>query len=536
MKTRADYILMAGRVLTMDTERPVVEAVAVSGDRIAAVGSRADLLALASPSTRLLNLGSLTVLPGFHDCHMHIMGLGVTLLAADVSPSAGATSVSSLLDTLRKWARANPGEGWVRGYGYNQNAFPGARHVTAADLDSAFPERPVVLFHASGHGAVANSAALRAAGIGSATEDPAGGVIGRTDDGTLTGLLLESAIALVTRAIPPMTRAERSDAILRASDALLSRGITSASDMGVGGASLEDELAAYRDAAECGAAIRMTICPDAAELWSPDTVPNRAELERDLDLPDSLRLGALKLFADGALTTRTAALSEPYVDGSGSGLLLHEPDELRHYIRSGRAKGWQVATHAIGDRAVALVLDAYEEPGPRTSSPDRIEHAMLLDSGLIARMACAGVIAVLQPEFLARLGDAYVLGLGEERASHLNPVTSLMAAGVTVAFSSDCPVVPGSPLDGVRAAMQRMAPSGRVLGPDERCDLATALQAYTVAAACAVGDEAEVGRLRPGMRADLVILTSLPGEDAADPEVVTVMSGGKFVYGEDRLL
>ncbi len=547
-RSEPDLILVGGRVITMDPARPSAEAVAISRGRVTAAGSSGDIAGLAGPRTVVVRLQGMTVTPGFNDCHMHIAGLGVTLMSADLSPAAGVRSAETLVAALRTWANDHPRAAWVRGYGYNQNVFPSAGHIQRADLDVAFPDRPVVVFHVSGHAAVANSAALRPAEIGDASPQPSGGEIARDAAGRPTGLLLEAAIGLVTRVIPRLTRSERAEAVILACSALVRHGVTSASDMGVGTQDSADDIQAYLEAVERGAPLRMTLCPEAADLWEPDDIPCRDAVAADwrltdrpdLDLPGAVRLGAAKLYADGALTTRTAALSRPYADQPGRGMLVHSTERLMGYVDGLHRAGWQIATHAIGDRAVAEVLRRYEAAtGGATAVPEhrhRIEHAMLLDRALIGRIRRAGVVAVMQPEFIARLGDAYVLGLGSRRASALNPVRSLLNAGVTVAFSSDCPVVPGSPLDGIRAAASRTTPTGVTLGSQEACTAEEALRAYTVGAAYAVQDEAAVGRIAPGMRADMAVLTSDPlCDDLDDVEVAATMVGGKFVYGADAL-
>jgi predicted amidohydrolase YtcJ len=290
----------------------------------------------------------------------------------------------------------------------------------------------------------------------------------------------------------------------------------------------------------------MTLCPEVADLWEPHEIPGRDAFAADwrLDdltasgLPGAVRLGAGKLYADGALTTRTAALTAPYDDLPGTGMLIHSHGRLAGYVDALHRGGWQIATHAIGDRAVAEVMRCYEEvgqdPAARPARRHRIEHAMLVDKRLIERMRGAGVVAVMQPEFIARLGDAYILALGHERAAALNPVRSLLDAGLNIAFSSDCPVVPGAPLDGIRAAVARRTPSGAGLDPQEACTAEEALRAYTVGAARAVHDEGAVGRIAPGMRADMTFLTQHPLDDGLDgTEVAGTMVGGTFVFTAD---
>ncbi len=518
---------------------PDLTAVAVADGKIAAIGPSDHILAAMPSRARRIDARGLLLVPGFNDCHMHILGYGLKLSAADLSPDAGVRDVPAFVDALRRWAQANPSSAWVRGSGYNQNAFPGAKHVAPADLDRAASDRPLIVHHASGHALLANSRAMALAGVGPATSDPAGGEIGRDASGAPTGVFLESAMSLITEVVPKPSRSDMSDAICRACTALSAVGITSASDMGI--ESDESVVGAFRDAVERGAALRMTLCPEAVEFGTPEKVPQRQELERDWrlanvpgDVLGSVRLGALKLYADGALTTRTAALREPFADTGTVGMLLHEPDELGAYITTGHDRGWQMAVHAIGDRAIEAVAEACESLDDASGRRHRIEHCMLLDADLIGRIRRAGIVAVIQPEFVARLGDAYVLGLGLERAATLNPVASLLRAGVPAAFSSDCPVVPGAPLDGIRAAMSRRTPSGIVLGDAERITAAEAIRAYTEGAAYAVCDEKATGTLAQGMRADFALLTDLPTETDTSVVAATVC-GGKVVYGAEHL-
>jgi hypothetical protein len=218
-------------------------------------------------------------------------------------------------------------------------------------------------------------------------------------------------------------------------------------------------------------------------------------------------------------------------------MLLHPPDGLRAYIVEAHRKGWQIAVHAIGDRAIELVLDCYaaaQEQEPRHGARHRIEHAMLLDAALIRRFVHQQVIPVVQPEFVARLGDAYVLGLGFERASRLNPTASLQQAGLGVPFSSDCPIVPGAPLDGIRAAARRITRSGQILGPEERIPPMDALRNYTYQAAYSAFDENETGTIEPRKRADLTVLSADPTVDLDAAEVVATIVGGEVVYESEN--
>jgi predicted amidohydrolase YtcJ len=537
----ADTILKNGNVLTMDQPR-AREAVAIGNNgRILAVGSNDEIANLADSGTKIIYLHGQTLIPGFNDCHMHILPYGLDLGRADLTPQAGVRDVPSLCRALRLWADANPNSEWVEGSRYDQNTFPGAAHPTRQDLDAVFPDKPVYIRQTSGHASSCNSVALKLARVTRETANPPGGEIVRDASGEPTGVLLESAMDLVDDAIPEPSWTETVNAIERANQALVRVGITSASDLHTGWLDLETEIRAYIEATREGAPVRTTLFPHAPVFGEAWQIPLRSRFLNDWKAaPDgsiqNIRIGPLKLFSDGALTTRTAALREPYVDGSGSGMLLHEPGELDSLIHAGVSEDWQMAVHAIGDRAIELVLhclqDAVDSSSPiGADTRHRIEHAMLLDDDLISRFKNQNVIPVIQPEFVAHLGDAYILGLGEERASRLNPTASLQRAGIGVPFSSDCPVVPGAPMDGIRAAVRRTTPSGRVLGPDERISARDAMRNYTYWAACSTFDELETGTISPGKRADLTVLSHDPSVDLDAAEVAATIIGGQIVYG-----
>lgn len=539
-------LLRNARVLTQNPSLPLADSVFVKDGRIEFVGAESDL-SISRADLLVFDLNGKTVIPGFNDCHMHILPYGLDLSKADLSPAAGVASVPSLIEVLRAWARENPQSEWVLGSRYDQNTFPGAAHPTRQGLDAAFPDRPVLVMQTSKHAGACNSVALKLAGITKDTKDPEGGEIVRDEFGEPTGVLLESAFVQMAHLTPKPDKAGMTAAIQRANVELVKAGITSASDLNTGWLDLRTETECYMAAALGGASVRTTLVPHAPEFGKPGAIPEHDQFlaESGLRGADSMgigcvRLGALKLFSDGALTVRTAALREPYVDGSGTGMLLHPPEELRAYVDSAHAAGWQVAIHAIGDRAIELVLDCYrdaQERNPRSGARHRIEHAMLLDDGLIRRFKAQEVIPVIQPEFITRLGDAYALGLGLERASRLNPVASLQKAGIPVPFSSDCPIVPGRPLDGIRSAVRRVTRSGARLGMDEEISAAEAIRNYTYWAAYASFDERETGTITAGLRADLAILSGDPtNEKQLDSvEVVATIIGGAVVYGAEAL-
>lgn len=516
------------------------DSILLDGGLIARVGKREVVLGTCAGGTGEIDLGGRRLLPGFNDAHMHIMGLGLTLLCADLSPGSGVTDATALVASLVEWRRHNPTSVWVLGTRFDHNTFPNPMMPGRSELDTAFPDAPVFIRHTSGHAAAANSAALRLAGVGAGTPDPHGGHIVRDAGGEPTGVLLESAAEIVGGCVPAPDDAAMVEAVRRAYRYLASVGVTSASDLGTGDLGMAREIAAFRGASGSGPSPRVTLYPYGFALGGPDAIPDRADFARQFGFPDAIdsgarcrvRLGAMKYLLDGALTTRTAALRTPFADGSGSGMLLVPVEELADHMAAADRAGWQLATHAIGDRAIESLVAVFEKldagsPGRCRAMRHRIEHCMLLDGDLIARMSAIGIVASLQMEFLAYLGDAYILGLGIDRASYVNPVRDLLAAGVPVAFGSDDPVVPGAPLDGIRAACSRATRRGTVLGPGQAISEDEAIAAYTSGAAYSVFDEAATGRIRAGLCADLVVL------DHGGMGVFATISGGALAYSRD---
>lgn len=510
-------------VYTMDDRQPVVEAMAVSDGRVLAIGSCEELRS-RFPSAKRVGLSGGAVVPAFNDCHCHILPLGLDLTKADLR---SCRSVADVQHVLREWMQANPSAPWVLGRAYDQNRLQEGRHITRQELDAVSAEKPVYLSHVSKHGSAVNTAALKQAGITAQTTDPTDGVIQRDKRGEPTGTLLESASSLVSRHIPKPDEAQAADAILKACHHLANRGILAASDASTGWLNLEMETRAYRKALEQGAPVRMTLMtlydPANESGWlelgythrlsgfGEGSEPAASRFPNLEDRTTNLRWGCIKLFADGALTTRTAAMREPYIDTNTTGVLMYEPEELIARIRTVHASGWQCAVHAIGDRAIELVLEAYRQAQaelPREDARHRIEHAMLMTDDLLQEMAALGVIAVPQPEFLWWLGPAYLTGLGE-RATNLMPYKTWLKAGVAVAFSSDQPVVPGDPIVGWRAAVDRKSGQGQVMGAEECLDPLTALRLFTAGAAHATFDP-EIGTLTPGKRADFILLSHRP--------------------------
>jgi hypothetical protein len=486
-------------------------------ERILAVGSDEEILALAGPDSMVVDLRGRAVLPGFVEPHAHLYWEG---LVAGMRLLAGRERRAALKALPGGAERLDP-DAWLVAR-YDPTGWDRPDDPTRDDLDRTVPDRPVLLAHVSGHAVTANSLALALAGLGRDAADIAGRVaIERDASGEPTGILRGSdAWDRMAAARPPPTAAEGRAALARAAARLAADGVTSVADADVGStAGVAAEMAAWGDALESGAMpLAVTLLPGLARIAPApgDPVPSPADLAALLpeDVRVRVRLSHVKLKADGALTTRTAWLRDPYEDAPHAGGPVHEPAALSERIRRAADAGWATATHAIGDAAVAAVLGAYVTVPAPPGTAHRIEHAMLLDDDLVARLAASGVTAVVQPEFLAWAGPTYRARLGEERAGRLLPFSRLLAAGIPTAFSSDRPVVPGAPLAGVRAALRH----------DPALSAAEALHAWTVAGAAALGDD-DAGCLAVGRRSDLVILSGDP----------TAVPRAAWARGADRI-
>jgi predicted amidohydrolase YtcJ len=522
-----DLALVNANVLTMDPDplaRPRASAVTIAGGRIEALD--------VSPAgaDRVVDLRGATVLPGFHDAHNHMVGFGMSLAEVDLRSSA-AGSLDELYAAVARRAETTAPGGWVVGSGYDQNKLGVHPHRDA--LDRAAPGRRVWLRHTSGHMCVVNSLVLADLGLDMAGPDLPGGRVATDADGRPSGLLEERAQLLVGSLVYPYPLAELTEAIGRAAAQYLKEGITSCTEAGIGGgwvAHSPAELAAYQAARDHGnLGVRVELMAASEVLHSLGAHAGDG-LVAGLDLgistgfgDDWLRLGAVKIFADGSLVGRTAALHEPYAgdgaDGGGRGYLQADAAELQATIIAAHRSGWQVATHAIGDLAIDVVLDAYERAlaqYPRRDPRHRIEHFAVVQPGQVARAAGLGVIAVPQGRFATELGDGMLAAVGPARHDWLYRQRSLLEAGMVLPGSSDRPVVAGAPLLGIGDMVNRRTASGVPFNPGEAITVSQALHAYTRGSAYASRQEHVKGSIAPGMLADLVVLSEDP--TAVSPE------------------
>ncbi|MBX3095469.1 MAG: amidohydrolase family protein [Fimbriimonadaceae bacterium] len=492
-----------GRYLGQPWERTVQSGVFVAS-------SRSD--------AETIDLGGREVLPGFIDAHSHILPTGLDLLKLNLSRYQ---SKEEVLEAVRIWDRDQPGPGWLHATQYDQTKFPGAAHLTRHDLDSVVPDRPVLLRHSNGHASVANTAALESAQVDPGVSDPEGGTFDRDGSGVLTGVLLEAAHERVTNAAPHPELEEMVEAILRAGRHLASMGITCSSDMMTGRWNLPRELEAYRIASERGCAIRMRLWLQFGRVYGGRAMPGEELRESAKSMNhDRCRIGGIKIFADGAIGSATAAIYGQFLTTGGDGTLMYSPDKLKSMVAVADADDWPIAIHSIGDRSTDLVMDAYEACD--TPSRHRIEHAMLLSEEQRDRIASIGCHVTMQPEFLIRFGHAYRAQLPPERVGELKPVRSLLDRGVRMSFNSDRPIVPGHPWDGISAATNR--PDGFDESQNVTHDQAIAL--WTTGGADANNDIGQ-GRLEIGSWADFQVFDGSPGKNAS----VETYLGGNLVTG-----
>jgi predicted amidohydrolase YtcJ len=526
----ADLVLRGGHVWA-GKGLPSATALAVRGERVIAVGDDASVAPLVGPKTRVVELHGRLVVPGFNDAHVHFIDGGFGLLSVDLRP---AKDEADFARRLGEHAKTLPKGTWILQGNWDHQAWPSKAEPTRALIDAVTPDHPVFVNRLDGHMALANSLALRLAGVTRDTPAPSGGEVVRDAAGEPTGLFKDNAQELVSRAIPEPSR----EMNLRAARAALAEaarvGVTTIQDN-----SSVDALATYQDLHARGElTARMYVWRYAASALQP---LRDAGVRTGLG-DDWIRLGALKILSDGSIGSATAAMFEPFSDNAAStGLLLHAQDELERLIRESDASGFQLAVHAIGDRANSLVLDAFEKAaranGPRERR-FRIEHSQHVAAKDVPRYRALGVVASVQPSHCIddmRFVESHV---GRARLKDAYRWRSFLDAGVPLAFGTDWFVEPLDPRLGLYAAVTReFAPGGGPVGgfePQEKISLEEALDAYTRGSAFAEFAERDKGTLAAGKLADLVVFERdlfkiAPREILATPVDLTVV-GGRVVF------
>ncbi|MFR9674114.1 amidohydrolase [Streptomyces sp. TR06-5] len=540
-----DLKLTGARIRTVDDDRPYARTLGILAGLVVGLDEAVEDL----PARTVLDCGGATVVPGFGDAHNHMAWYGQSLDQVDLS---SARTHEEVHEAVARKAAALPSDGWIVGSGYDHTVLGG--HPHRSGLDRAGGGRPVWLTHRSGHMCAVSSAVLDRCGVldGTATE-PSGGVVVRDARGEPTGVLQERAQELVTALVMPYSVEELATAVGRASAVYASEGLTHVTEAGIGAGLIgrsPAEAAAYQRARERGTLrTRVELMTAADNLHSLATHPDDGIVTGiDLGLhtgfgDDHLRLGPMKIWLDGSLVGRTAALTEAACGHEhGGAVYQNEPGDMRRLIVDAHRAGWRVAAHAIGDEAVDLALDAFEEAQRTAPRPDvrhRIEHSAVVRPDQLDRYAELGVTPVPQARFLHAIGDTMAEALGPSRVDWLYRHGTFLRHGLRVPGSSDRPVAAGAPLLGMQSMVERLSRDGRLLGADDRVTAETALRAYTLDVAWAGHGEHRRGSLAPGKHADFVLLAEDPVETPSGRigaiEVLATFVAGRCVHGADAV-
>jgi predicted amidohydrolase YtcJ len=519
----ADMILINGNIITMDTKKPKAQAIAILKDKIIAVGTNDQIKKLRGKATKIIDLKGKTVVPGFTDTHVHMLGFGASLTSLNLR---GVTSIEEMQQKLQEQVKKTPEEKWILGSRWDQEKFKEKRYPTRFDLDKIAPKNPVFLRRVCGHACVVNTKALQIAGITKRTKPPKGGEIDvdpKTSE--LTGILRENAVDLIEKAIPKLNEEGLEQTCLLACQKAIEEGLTTVHW-------IIESPTEIRIIQKLRANEKL---PIRIYFMIPvEFMKHLTDLGLQTGFGDNMiKIGSIKILTDGSLGARTAALTEPYSDEPKTkGMTLYTQEELNRLFAKAHEANLQLAIHAIGDQAVDMTLKAIEKAlakNPRKNLRHRIEHASVLNEKLIDRIKKLNLIASVQPHFI--ISDFWIINrLGPKRARWAYPFKTLMHKGILTTGSSDCPVEPISPLLGIYAAVTRND------NLEERITVNEASQMYTINAAFASFEENVKGSIEVDKLADLTVLSRDPEkialEEVKNIEVDTTIVGGKIVYAK----
>jgi predicted amidohydrolase YtcJ len=532
-KPAADLIVTNANVWTVDSKLPKAQAVAIIGDRIVAVGSQADVQGWRGASTRVIDAAGKLVLPGFNDAHVHFVSGGQQLDAVDLND---AMTAEEFVKRVAQQASKTPNKQWITGGDWDETKWSPAQLPTKEMIDAVTPDNPVFLNRYDGHMSLANSIALRLAGVTASTPDPPGGSIVRDAQGNPTGALKDAAMGYVFKVIPPLSHDQRLHAVQRALSHAASLGVTSVQDMNPEYA----DIAVYSELLDRG---QLTTRIYAAPLITQVDDQVKIGIRRAFGSP-YLRIGALKAYADGSLGSATAYFFEPFADQPNNhGLLSDEmhPISLMHdRMMKADAAGLQLCTHAIGDAGISAILDIYTDLVKVRGKADRrfrIEHAQHMAAKDFARFADLGVIASVQPYHAIDDGRWAEKRIGHDRASRTYAFRTFLNDGVRVAFGTDWNVAPLNPMLTLYAATTRATLDGKNPNgwfPAQKLTVVEAVQAYTMGSAYAEFQDQEKGSITPGKLADMVIVNDdifqIDPVKIRDVKVTKTIVGGKVVW------
>ena len=525
-----DTIIFNAKVHTVDRARPQAEAVAICGEVIHRVGTTEEIRKLAGPKTRVIDAAGRLVVPGFNDAHVHLLDGADELVGVDLR---SAKDEQDMARRLAAHAAKLPKGRWIVGGYWDHEAWPSKTLPTRRAIDAATPDHPVFVQRLDGHMGLANSLAIKLAGVTRATNSPDGGTIVADGSGEPAGVFKDNAMELITRVIPPDTPTEIIEKARAALRYAASLGVTTIQDM----TASPQELEAYRELERRG---ELT-----ARIYSIQNYSGSSPVLSERSESKGVRTGGRKIFADGSMGSGTAAFFEPYTDDpTTSGLLIQPPAELEKAIFDADAAGYQLVVHAIGDRANALVLDIFEklakERGPRDRRP-RIEHAQVVRAADKPRFKALGVIASIQPSHCIDDMRWAERRIGKHRTPMSYNFKSFADAGARIAFGTDWYVEPLDPMLGLYAAVTRQFEDGTPPGgwfPEERISMTAAIEYYTLGSAYAEFTDTRKGTITEGKLADLVMLShdllTIPSREVLDTRPVLTMVGGRIVYEAGR--
>jgi len=533
-KPAADLIITNAKIWTVDKTRPQAESLAVLGDRIVAVGSSTEVDAWHGPQTKVIDAQGKLLLPGFNDAHVHFVDGGDHLQAVQLREAA---SPQEFVRKIEERAKITPKGEWITGGDWDEQKWSPPNLPTKELVDPVTPETPVWVNRYDGHESLANSVTLRLANITSKTPDPPGGEIVRDAQGNPTGILRDAAQDLVLKIMPPMSREHRIRSIRRALEQAASLGVTSVQDMNPS----YDDVKVYSELAEQNALTTRIYVAPMETVWKDQA---RIGIRHAFGTT-FLRMGAVKGYADGSLGSETAYFFDPYTDSPQThGLLsdeMHPPAAMRQRLQGADAAGLQLCVHAIGDRAISMTLDMFEQIEKANGKRDRrwrIEHSQHLAAKDFARYARLGVIASVQPYHAIDDGRWAEKRIGPDRIKRTYAFRTFLDHGVKLAFGTDWSVAPLNPMWGIYAAVTRATldgknPNGWV--PEEKLSVAESVEAYTMGSAYAEFQDKEKGSITAGKLADFVVLSDdifkIPITAIKDVKVEATFVGGKVVYG-----
>lgn len=531
MTSNTSLIIHGGPILTMDPDQPMVEAVLIQQGLVTAAGSESSVTEMAPQSAEVIDLQGRLATPGLNDAHAHIMMTGFAQQQIPLT-APQVTSIEQIKALVAERARSTANDRWIVGQGYDQATLVEQRHPTRHDLDDVAPDRPVFLWRSCHHIGVANSVALRLAGIDRNTADPDDGTIDRDAAGEPTGVLRESVATLVADFQPEPSEDDITAALLAGGLEFRRNGFTSATEAGI---RLPEQMRAYQ------------------RLWRDGKLPLRSYLMMIIDDTldelaalgiqsgfgdDWLTIGPAKLFSDGSIGGRTARMMASYEgEPDNCGLWMISPEEITERVVRAHNAGFQVGIHAIGDAAIEAVLDAYataQSQNPRRDVRHRIEHCSILDDDLLDRIVSQQVIPIPGTTFLYYMRPAYLQNLGHERVRYAYAMKTFADRGIVAAASSDAPVVPVNPMLGLQTMVTRRDRLGDEIFPEERITIEEALKAYTWAGAYAAHQEHRKGSLKPGLLGDVTVFEhDLRQVDPATLEherIDMTIAAGEVVY------